>query len=391
MKNLLPLKDKIKLLLTKDFDLPPTLLDNSEDRIPSMGQSGVWKYEYLPKLLDALNNFLNNIDILDPQKHDFLHTKIDQIELIFNSTHSKLLAKDFEKFTHEFDLLIKNVESLLDFLHNDPFKFLFNDNNHYDFNHIVDLIQINYFKGHDSFLDICNKIFNENNNDLRVNALKKISYYSINHSLSDINHQFSLINELNSIYNNFIKDQINSEVSSLNEKKRFHEENIKKEYIKIELSKNSELISAFGDQSKDLQTSIQILYFAIFGVFLIILGSIFYKMNDTLNSSHDWDIRNLYFLSFILSLSALLTFLIKEKNSLMTKMNYFHKCHVELKALSSYVAGIDKHKVEQLKIDLAPIYFTAGETSSINNPSEPTLSNNQVTQILDILKEGIKK
>lgn len=391
MKKLLPLKDKIKLLLTKDFDLPPTLLDSDEGRIPSTDQSGEWKYEYLPKLLDALNNFLNNIDILDPQKHDFLHTKIDQIELIFNSTHSKLLAKDFEKFTHEFDLLIKNVESLLDFLHNDPFKFLFNDNNHYDFNHIVDLIQINYFKGHDSFLDICNKIFNENNNDLKVNALKKISYYSINHNLSDINHQFSLINELNSIYNNFIKDKINSEVSFLNSEKRLHEENIKKEYIKIELSKNSELISAFGDQSKDLKTSIQILYFAIFGVFLVILGSLFYKMNDTLNSSHNWDIRNLYFLSFILYLSALLTFLIKEKNSLMTKMNYFHKCHVELKALSSYVAGIDKDKIEQLKLDLAPIYFTAGETSSINNPSEPTLGNDQVTQLLDILKEGIKK
>lgn len=391
MKKLVTLKDKIKLFLTKDFELPPTFLDNGEDRIPSMGQSGVWNYKYLPKLLDALNNFLNNIDLLDPQKQEFLHTEIDRIELLFNSTHSKLLAKDSEEFTHEFHLLLKNIESLVDFLHNDPFKFIFKDNNNYDFNHIVDLIQLNYFKDHDSFLDICNNIFNENNNDLRINALKKISHYSINFNLLDTNNQFALINELNTIFNNFLREKIKSEISFLNSEKRHQEENIKKEYIKLELSKNSELISAFGDQSKDIQTSIQMLYFAIFGVFLIILGSIFYKMNDTLNSSHDWDIRNLYFLSFILSLSALLTFLIKEKNSLMTKMNYFHKCHVELKALSSYVAGIDKNKVEQLKIDLAPIYFTAGETSSINNPSEPTLSNDQVTQLIDVLKESIKK
>lgn len=392
MNKKINLKDTIDSFLSRDLELPKIFNEKTNEIFPSNNEPGDWKLNYIPKLKNALTNILDNFDLLSLAQQAKLQDMVKMVEIRLSKVHEAIINTSYNGFIYEFNLLKHDVDELISHLEKKPFRFEYNSSVEYDFNHIINLLKNIYFSGEESFTDITNKISNENSDNIRNIALKEISNFSTNSNLDENSNKIALVNRLNLIYNQFISTKLQAEQRNLSLERRAQEDRLKKEYFQLELTKNSELISAFGDQSKDIQTSIQILYFAIFGVFLLILGSIFYKMNDTLNTSHDWDIRNLYFLSFILSLSALLTFLIKEKNSLTTKRNYFHKCHVELKALSGYVAGIDKDKVEQLKIDLAPTYFTAGETGSLNsNNSEPTLTNDQVTQLIDLLKESLKK
>ena len=384
------LEYKIQSLFAEGLALTAHLIENSDERIPSMGEVGEWNYQYLPILVKYFNTIMDNIALLNSKNQDILYNRINEIESQYKMLGQTIVEQDRLACSQELSKLKEIINDLTP-LEDLPFTFEYQEDKEYKFMNIVTLIQNNYFTELGGFLNIVNKINREKSNTLNIKALKKISEYSVNSKLSNINDKLELVSDLHEIYHEFMLEKLHYENKNLWLEKKDHEERIKEEYFKLELTKNSELISAFGDQSKDTQTSIQILYFAIFGVFLLILGSIFFKMNDTLNSSQNWNITNLYFLSFILSLSALLTFLIKEKNNLTSKRDYFHKCHVELKALSSYVAGIDTDKVEQLKIDLAPIYFTAGETNNLNNASEPSLSKDQVTQLIDLLKESIKK
>ncbi|HCQ9656556.1 TPA: hypothetical protein OMQ23_003161, partial [Acinetobacter baumannii] len=100
----------------------------------------------------------------------------------------------------------------------------------------------------------------------------------------------------------------------------------------------------------------------------------------------------LYFLSLIISLTGLLAFLIKEKNSLTAQRDYFERCDTELNAFITYVSDFDPDEIKKLKFDLAKNYFIGGNAQiSKGTTQDQTLTPENMKQILDILKELSKK
>ncbi|MCW1490386.1 hypothetical protein OLN43_14105, partial [Acinetobacter baumannii] len=152
-------------------------------------------------------------------------------------------------------------------------------------------------------------------------------------------------------------------------------------------------ITAFKNKSETMKDYLHILYFLISLVFLSIITSVFVRMVTKHKIGSNFDISSfIYFISFIVSLTALLTFLIREKNNLSTQRDYFERCDTELRALTTYVVGLPQDKIDNLKIELAKQYFTAG-SNQINKGSNQdiSLTPENFKQVLDILKEVSKK
>lgn len=150
----------------------------------------------------------------------------------------------------------------------------------------------------------------------------------------------------------------------------------------MEKAKSGKIITAFKDRSKKAKDYIQILYFAITFLFLTIISSFIFRM--AMNTEFSTG-SFLYFLSFIIAVSGLLTFVIKEKNRLVDQSDHFEKCHTELEALTTYVVDLDPKRVEDLKIDLAYKYFTGGNNGNTSEKSEMNIPNETIKQFLDLL------
>ncbi|MDC4682131.1 hypothetical protein NQ804_18835, partial [Acinetobacter baumannii] len=69
------------------------------------------------------------------------------------------------------------------------------------------------------------------------------------------------------------------------------------------------------------------------------------------------------------------------------------RCQVELEALATYTAGFEKDQITNLKLELAPKYFTAGQNERTEDLTKDDLpvTNEQFKQILDFIKDLIKK
>lgn len=153
------------------------------------------------------------------------------------------------------------------------------------------------------------------------------------------------------------------------------------------LAENEKLISVFKHQSDQYNSTIQSYTHIIIFIFVVIASSILIKLllNDPKISLSGLII----FGSYILSLSGLLTYLIKERSRLVSLQTYCIKCYLELSALPNYLADLTEEQAQNLKIELSKIYFRGHgvESEKTNISAEATNASDLLEKITKLITD----
>lgn len=153
------------------------------------------------------------------------------------------------------------------------------------------------------------------------------------------------------------------------------------------LKENEELINSFKSEAKSYNVPIQIYTASIISVFLIICIFIINRINH-FDNKHDWHLY-VFFSTVILTLSGLLTFLIRERSRIISLQTYCKKNYLELTALPNYLAELSVEQAQDLRIELAKIYFKGYEENTKNDGKESNIT--QLSSTLDQVVKSISE
>lgn len=395
MENLENLKKEFTRFLESidkfETDEKITTIENQE--WPTAEQVDLLNDEILPEIKRIINFWLEIIEYVSFSDYRYFYLK--DIFQSFEDNYTKVRISISSKNNYDFNIAFGELKHTFKVLKNNflitNFQFL-PAKVEEELNIIVDFIQTNFFKQDLSFSDLIKYLKSQNSDPLNHDITDFIIKFKNNHPELKTGEKQILMRGVYSIYNNYLANNISLEREELiNEKNRIEKE-LADERIKLEQDKNAKLITTFGEKARTMNNSILIFYFFIYGTFSIIIASIFFKMNSNIDTTFkDWHF--IYFFSYIAILSTFLTFLIKEKNNLTKRRDYFDRCHVELEALATYTSGFEKEQIIRLKLELAQKYFSAGQNDrndTLNKDDSP-VTNEQFKQILDLIKNLIKK
>lgn len=175
--------------------------------------------------------------------------------------------------------------------------------------------------------------------------------------------------------------------------KSIEELELKESEVKYSISQNSnnKLREVFGQEALDVEPKIEDIQKNIFRFFALMLFLLL-CMFLYIAFNQDFEIKRFYiiYLSIFLTLTAYLTYLIKERNRLVKYHHYCKISHNEIAALSDYTAQLnDKEKTEDLKIQLAYRYFQGQNyTDKQGNENQETgMFSKQLNEITNSLKD----
>ncbi|URM39798.1 hypothetical protein [Acinetobacter sp. AS23] len=380
-----------KLRELKEFDVKRSV--ETMNAFPSNEFSYDWKGIHL----DEINAIIFIIDTYsDYYQDDYINQLIPRIKEI-TSTYNQILEIieitdpdlqgnnliDFEK---KYNVLKDLTIKLYDLVKNPKFK-----------NYIVyDLQDANFLKICTYIIYKYDLIFLENiieeisrneNAALKLQIINKLINFN---NINQPNKSNNIIIDLLKDYKIDNDNEIKRSKSELYNEKNNIEQYKNQALAEIETAKNALIITAFKEKVDSFKKPIRTLYILISLLFLTIIGSFLYRI-FTINETSFNLAFFIYFVSFIASISSFLAYLIKQNNRLIQQQDYFHRCHVELSALPTYVYDIEKSKIDSLKIELAHKYFTGGTNTESSNNSEINITNENIKQILDLVKEATKK
>ena len=159
----------------------------------------------------------------------------------------------------------------------------------------------------------------------------------------------------------------------------------------ISSNSNTKLKQVFDTEAKSLKCSIRILHCTIFLLFLFLLGiiflaayMIFYKQIQNVSDYY------VLYLSTFLTVTALLSYLIRERNRIVKYQHYCKISYLEISALSDYTAQLnDKGKSEELKIQLAHRYFQGPNGHANQTADEKDLSyfSSKINELTNMVKD----
>lgn len=246
---------------------------------------------------------------------------------------------------------------------------------------IIDFINYSKEKDNDivlKLIDIYNKIVESDEPNKVTNEVKFIE------------------RDINDILYFKIIDQLDEELSSLKTASNQVREN-------IELEKNDPLITVYRTFSKQQNRPILFLSLAIYFIFFLIIIFLycsFLTSNLTTNDFcfgmyifyfpvyKEFSLENyLLHIPVYIAISALLAFLIKERNRRLNIQNYCDKTWLELSALPAYMTEFSKEERIKLRSALAEKYFSGpyGDVSKVevNNDLNP----NVIIELTKALKD----
>ncbi|WP_171499136.1 hypothetical protein, partial [Acinetobacter oleivorans] len=100
----------------------------------------------------------------------------------------------------------------------------------------------------------------------------------------------------------------------------------------------------------------------------------------------------IFYLSFYITLTGYLTYLIKERVRLLNIKTYCDKTWLEITALSYYMAEFKQDEVVKLKMQLADKYFAGPNIESSNiKELSPELTTNLIMELLKSGKDQASK
>lgn len=188
-------------------------------------------------------------------------------------------------------------------------------------------------------------------------------------------------------------DQAKSTLDQIQQEKKQINEN-------ISIGNNIELIKSYSTEATKLQKTIKCRENIILLLFGIIILLFIFKFYILFSDYHDikllgtnyinffekpWNL--LSFLTLIFSLSALLTYFIKDRSRLIRLHNHFNLKWLELSALPHYMNELTPKQRQELYINLAPNYFKGLYPDKENNTETQNNSVDSLSKALDsILK-----
>ncbi|MCA4302703.1 hypothetical protein LDX65_05400 [Acinetobacter baumannii] len=165
--------------------------------------------------------------------------------------------------------------------------------------------------------------------------------------------------------------------------------------------------SGYKEEAKKLYLPIFILNIAIILIFILIISVIslkfyayFYQVINTnykpegliqfLNKIGKSPADFIFFFSLLFSISALETYLIKERNRLIKLRDYFLFCDLELTSMPQYMRELNLDQRQNLYIDLSSNYFKGGthdNNKEIANTEDVSSVLKKIEELSKIIKE----
>ncbi|MFD2013739.1 hypothetical protein ACFSHO_10660 [Acinetobacter vivianii] len=128
---------------------------------------------------------------------------------------------------------------------------------------------------------------------------------------------------------------------------------------------------------KKLNRIIIILFFGIAAIITTKILLIIY-MQELFKDIYNF----LTYLSLLVTLSALITYFIKERNRLIKLHDYFNLTVLELKTLPQYMRELDSAQRKNLIINLSSSFFRGSNKFLPTNEQEQSISNTDISNIV---------
>ncbi|MFW6573434.1 hypothetical protein ACOCJL_03480 [Acinetobacter baumannii] len=258
---------------------------------------------------------------------------------------------------------------------------------------ITDLIKIQLQKANEIEREaICEKLIVLRNEAIKHKAPEEVAYIK------------NLAFELNLLVSSIgLEDQV-TKINNASE--------ILDQITASETAKNiSKIEKGYQNEAKKLYWPILLLNIAIIFIFLLIITVIslkfyayFYHVINT-NHKSEGILRFLiqigkrpedfiFFFSLIFSISALETYLIRERKRLIKLRDYFLFCDLELSSMPQYMRELNLEQRQNLYIDLSKNYFKGGdhdskqEKENTDNISDVLKKVEELTKIVKELKNN---
>ncbi|HFP7079673.1 TPA: hypothetical protein ACHKET_000891 [Acinetobacter baumannii] len=351
------------------------------------------------KIVTLIDNIYTSSDILDDQKLSSIEIYLRQLQEELGRVHKHFINDpdgDFES----------NLSSLFDFLYRSKDIESFGSRYSIDSEKIRKLILL--IESKHPNLNKENKIesfFNKNKDtskskyvldrlfDLLNLHIKEFNEVGIQNKEERIIHDIDFFLELEerSIEINELANKSESILEEIRKEKKQFNEN-------LSIESNSELLKGYSTETKGLGKTIIALNIIIFLLFLIIIGLFIFKFINLYNFFYETSGLNtqnffenpwhlLSFFTLVLSISALLGYIIKFRNRLIKLHDHFNLIWLELSAMPKYMAELSPDERKYLYITLAPTYFK-GFYPNKDAPSEiQKLDVDSITKFLDSISK----
>ncbi len=328
-------------------------------------------------LISFLNNIFEMINNYDVSKEE-------KLSVIFSSTR-KLLENSKKLYNLEIELKDSYTNQDIAIV----LRYINNNIKSYDTNNILkniaftdeilDLSLVN------KLIDIYNICTHKNSNDKRLRIFENLS---ILNDLIDLNNKKNEIND-QIIHAEEILKNISIRDSQIAEREQKINEN-------FSIATNSKLLKGYSDEVEKISKKIfwlnifiVILFILIISLFVfkffVIYGSFISNVNHPSAQmgffENPWNL--LSFFTLILSFSALLTYLIKDRARLIKLHDHFNLNKLELIALPEYMGEFESQQRIDLYISLAPNYFRGVHSNVEPNPEIQKTNIEGVTKVLD--------
>ncbi|XZW38029.1 hypothetical protein ACT4WW_07465 [Acinetobacter baumannii] len=391
--------EKLKSLFEEEIIITKIIPEHIKFGFDTLNER--WKFEFIPKVSNLIEEIDKNKTSLDEKKLEMLNIYLDSlIENLKNIADVILTGNEVS-----YDISPKFINELYDLLNMGIiFKYKKIEEEFIYDSTLYSNIKSLYLE-FDSSKIIYNFLHSNKNTNLNkveiLNSLEQIYFeLVVNNSLTaakkledkvlfEIN-QDSKINE----FNNY-KELLEDKLKKLNDIQDTIEEKIKKANEASLIGVNHELLKGYDSEVTKINKVCNRLSVYIIIIFLIIIGTMGFKLyliydyvfNN--NTSHLAHLKDHYILfsifTFILSLAALLTYLIKERSRLLKLHDHFNLTKLELIALPKYMGEFDSNSRIELYKTLAQNYFRG----AYPNKDEKNDLNTNVTTIksvADLLK-----
>ncbi|MCH7392412.1 hypothetical protein [Acinetobacter dispersus] len=163
--------------------------------------------------------------------------------------------------------------------------------------------------------------------------------------------------------------------------------------ISISERSNKEILKAFEDEAKALKIEIVNLNYLVISLFWLIIAVLFFK--GILAIFFDYAFRDVYnifiFITIVFSMSALLTYVIKERTRNVKLHDFYNRRYLELNALPEFISELTPEERRTLIKELAHAYFNGGQFTPHEDSSESKITElNKQAEDLKKLIENIK-
>lgn len=371
------------IISIQNTEIPRRINENTGDVFPTMGQTGDWEHNIKRKTNEFIAEFQRISNLIAFDKLALvLHYLLELEELSKNAlqllAHST--AENYELTNAAIDKVNKHLDTPLDL---DSLDLKYSDKvNLSDIKYVYDQI-----KNHIPF-DEQGEIFTYIQSTSDQEKLKFISMRLLDLfelckrpiTLDQSNRIKQITKQIENAAN------ISNSVTQVQEIAQQFKENVSK------LASDS-LLRLYDTEANKLEKQIYRLNFWIICCITIVILTMCLKLIFIIILSDFFkDVWN--FSSFVLlifSFSALITYLIKDRNRLIKLHNHYNLNSLELAALPSYMGELDKTQRKELYISLAPNYFRGiyPETGKTEDPQKNELESitKTINDIQKILQE----